>query len=597
MSSTESAAPGGLDRMPPYWDRRYVRNVDKLSKPEHEIVEERDVWMTLRDGTRLCVDVFRPKAAGKYPGLLSWSAYGKTIQSMKRGSQPPESLVFDHSLEAGDIDFFVGRGYVFVIPDPRGIGKSEGEFYGVYNPQEQVDTFDVVEWMAAQAWCTGDVGMIGYSYFGIIQCLAAAQQPPHLRCVMPLSFTDEYYQHGHYGGVPNTYMSMYWELCPANNPRPWSLKMYPEEKVRAMMEERAKDPDIALNSYFMKILTTWPPNYHTFYLDYLLHPLEGPFWEARSARRMYGKIKVPVYLNCAFSPSGRWVTPLMRAWNSPELAVPKRVNVEDYGDLELPYRSMNEECLRWYDLWLKGVDTGIMEEPPIKLKILGGGYRYEREWPLARTRWRKLYLRSFGRLRWDADPEADLAPDGFVHTPPHVSSDVGSLVYTSDYIDRPMEFTGPVALTLYASIDAPDANFVVKVYDLLPNGERHYMPCWGALRASHPLVESESKPWLPVHDHGRSVPVKPGEIREYRIEVNPSARVFQSGHRIQLVVSAMDPSPLHKHSWTGKVASMGPWPSATSICYRIYRDAEHPSHLLMPYIPETPAEQWVRPFD
>jgi predicted acyl esterase len=160
-----------------------------------------------------------------------------------------------------------------------------------------------------------------------------------------------------------------------------------------------------------------------------------------------------------------------------------------------------------------------------------------------------------------------------------------------------MELTGPISLTLYASIDAADANFVVKVFDLYPSGERHYMPCWGALRASHPLVEAESKPWLPVHDHSRSVPVKPGEIREYRIEVNPSARVFQSGHRIQLVVSSMDPSPHHKHSWTGKVASMGPLPSSVSICYRIHRDADHPSHLLVPYIPETPAEQWVRPFE
>lgn len=361
----------GLDRIPEYWDRRYVKNLEQLSKPIHGVIHDKDVWMTLRDGTRLCADVFRPSTPGRYPGLLSWSAYGKTIQSMKRGAQPPESLVFDHSLEAGDIDFFVSRGYVFVIPDPRGIGKSEGEFYGIYNPQEQTDTYDFIEWMAAQDWCTGDVGMIGYSYFGIIQCLAAAQQPPHLRCVMPLSFTDEYYQHGYYGGVPNSYMSMYWELCPANKPVPWSMKLHGPDEVQRMMAERAKDPDIALNSYFMKILTTWPPNYHTFYLDYLLHPLESEFWAQRSVRHMYERIKVPVYLNSAFSPSGRWVTPLMRAFNSPKLNVPKRVNVEDYGELELPYRSMNEECLRWYDHWLKGINTGIMEEPPVRLKILG----------------------------------------------------------------------------------------------------------------------------------------------------------------------------------------------------------------------------------
>jgi predicted acyl esterase len=304
-----------------------------------------------------------------------------------------------------------------------------------------------------------------------------------------------------------------------------------------------------------------------------------------------------VFLNSAWSPNGRWATPLFRAWNSKDLAVKKKVNMEDYGELELPYRSMNEECLRWYDLWLKGVDTGMMEEPPIKLNILGSGYRYEHEWPLARTVWKKLYLRSFGRLRWEPDAEADVVPDAFVHNPPSISSDVQSLVYTSEPLNRPMEFTGPVALHLYASIDAEDANFVVKVHEVYPSGEKHYMPCYGALRASHPLIESESKPWFPVHDHSRKIPVRPGEVREYVIEINPSGKVFRPGNRIQLEIKAMDPSLSHRHSWTGKVASMGPIPSAASICYRVYRDAERQSHLVMPYIPETPAENWVQSFD
>jgi len=243
----------GLDRIPPYWDARYTKNLEKLSKPIYRVKEERDVWMALRDGTKLCVDVFRPDTTDKVPALLTWAAYGKTIQSMKRGSLPPESLLFDHSLEAGDIDFFVKRGYAFIIPDPRGIGKSEGEFLGVYNPQEQQDTYDVIEWLAQLPWCTGNVAMAGYSYFGIIQMLAAAQQPPHLRCIMPLSFTDDYYQHGYYGGVANTYMSMYWELCPANNPVPWSTKLYSAEELKRKMSERLQDPDIAVNSYLTKI--------------------------------------------------------------------------------------------------------------------------------------------------------------------------------------------------------------------------------------------------------------------------------------------------------------------------------------------------------
>lgn len=297
MSLAEVLKKTELTRVPPYWDSRYTKNLDKLSKPIYEVEKHLDVWMTLSDGTRLCADVYRPKGVDKCPALLSWSAYSKTMQAMKRGALPPESLLFDHSLEAGDIDFFVKRGYAFVIPDPRGIGKSEGEFYGVYNPQEHQDVAEFIDWLGEEPWCDRNVGMIGFSYFGIIQMLAAAKQPKALKCIMPLSFVDDYYQHGYYGGVPSTYMSIYWELCPSHSPVPWSLKMYTEEEVQSKIEERLQNPDIAINSYFTKILTTWPPNYHTFYLDFLLHPEDGPYWQNRSAQNIYDKVQVPVYLN------------------------------------------------------------------------------------------------------------------------------------------------------------------------------------------------------------------------------------------------------------------------------------------------------------
>ena len=312
----------GIDTLPNYWDRRYVKNLDRLSRPVYEVERHEDVWMTLRDGVRLCVDVYLPKGAGPVPALVSWSAYSKEMQNIKRGAIPPESLLFDHSLEAGDIDYFVRRGYAYIIPDPRGIGKSEGEWYGVYNPVENRDIHDVIEWAAVQDWCDSNVGMVGYSYFGICQILATAHQPPHLKCIMPCSYVDDYYQHGYYGGVPSTYMSIYWELSPSSNPVPWSLKLHGEEKTREMMAERLKDPDIAVNSYFTKILTTWPPKYHTFYLDYLLHPLDGEFWQQRSANQIYDKVKVPVYLHCAWSPLGRWSAPIFTAMTVERLSCP-----------------------------------------------------------------------------------------------------------------------------------------------------------------------------------------------------------------------------------------------------------------------------------
>ena len=92
----------GIDVLPNYWDKRYVKNLDKLSRPRYEVERHEDVWMTLRDGVRLCVDVYLPKGAGPVPALVSWSAYSKEMQGIKRGAIPPESLLFDHSLEAGD---------------------------------------------------------------------------------------------------------------------------------------------------------------------------------------------------------------------------------------------------------------------------------------------------------------------------------------------------------------------------------------------------------------------------------------------------------------------------------------------------------------
>jgi predicted acyl esterase len=599
MNMDEFRKATGLERCPPYWDRRYAKNLDKLSKPVYGVELDENVEIRLRDGVMLRADVYRPAGLDKAPALLSWSAYGKTMQAMKRGSLPGSSLYFDHSLEAGDIDFFVSRGYLFVIPDPSGIGVSEGEFLGIYNPQEQEDVFDVIEWLGTgYGLCDGKVAMIGYSYFGIVQMLVAAKQPPHLKCIMPLSYTDDYYQHGYYGGVASTYMSMYWELCPANDPVPWSLKMYGEEGLRKRMKEAQRDPDIAVISQFNKIFNTWPPKYHTFYLDYLLHPEDGPFWAARSAKECYGKVKVPVYLKCGWAPSGRWSAPVFNAMNSPELSVYKRCGVmEAYGGMELPYRFMNEECLRWYDHWLKGVDTGILEEPPIKMNIIGRGYRYEKEYPLARTEWRKLFLRTFGQLRWEADPEGGLPPDGFTHRPPNVTTAVESLVYRSDRFSRPMEFTGPIELHLFASIDATDANFVVKLWQITQGGTRMPLCRTGSLKASHRLAPDKSKIGRPVHDHTKRVPVTPGEVREYVIEVNPIGMVFDPGTCMELEIKAMDAFEYQDRTWVGKIGNMGFIPSANTISYKIYRDRDRPSFILLPFIPGTPGDQWLQGLD
>lgn len=311
----------------------------------------------------------------------------------------------------------------------------------------------------------------------------------------------------------------------------------------------------------------------------------------------YDQVKVPVYLHCAWSPLGRWSAPIFTAMNDERLNVPKRLGVlEGYDGLELPYRALNEECLRWYDHWLKGVDTGIMDEPLYKFTVLNSGVRYENEWPLARTEWKKLYLRSFGRLRWDREPDSDLPPDGFTHLPPSVSTEVNKLVYKTSRFPQAKEISGPIELHLWASIDAEDANFLVKLCDVLPDGTRMPLIRYGALRASHPLDEEKSQIGRPVHDNTVSVPVTPGEIREYVIEINPTSIVIPAGHWLELEITSQCPNECHTEAWTGKVGNMNVIPSSTTTGYKIYRDNNHPSYVLLPLVPYTPAENWVQPF-
>ncbi|MDO5134531.1 MAG: CocE/NonD family hydrolase C-terminal non-catalytic domain-containing protein [Eubacteriales bacterium] len=229
--------------------------------------------------------------------------------------------------------------------------------------------------------------------------------------------------------------------------------------------------------------------------------------------------------------------------------------------------------------------------------VLNGGTRYEQEWPLARTQWKKLYLRSFNRLRWDREPDEDLPPDGFTHLPPSTSTEVNKLVYRSSRFAQTKEITGPIELHLWASIDAQDANFVCSIFDILPDGSRMPLLRYGALRASHPLKEEESQIGRPVHDNSVSIPVTPGEIREYVIEISPTSMIIPAGHSLELEVASQCPNACHTQSWTNKVGNMNVVPSNTTTSYKIYKDQNHPSYLLLPMVPYTDPQQWVQPFE
>ena len=577
--------------MQPYWSAKYLKNVDKLSKPEYGTKEEFDLYAPMRDGVKLCVDIVRPDKEGeKFPTLVAWSSYGKREQTFRRDPRPSGSLMLDHSVEVCDIDFMVTRGYAFVFPDPRGIGKSEGEWNGMYSTQEQKDVYDAIEWIAEQPWCDGNVGMVGMSYFGYIQPLAAAQQPPHLKAIMPIGVMDNLYRRGYPGGMLDDDWCCFYLNNNPNNPVSESERLYSEEELKSMVKEREQDPWIASNTKYIMMLETWPPRHNTWFYDVLMHPFDGPFWEARSEANKRERIKIPVYFLTTDYPM---FYELFNPFTDPKLNVPKKAFVIG-RDLPCPYRFTTEETLRWYDHWFKGIDTGIMDEPPIKIFVHGiNRYRFEYEWPLARTEWKKLYLQRYRKLDTEQERDLEVQPDIMAHDPSNLKTlgfeDEPSLVYSSEPFTRPIEVTGPMALYLYAEIDMEDANFIIKLWDVSPTNDRKLIAS-GYLKASHrTLLNEKTKPWQPVHDHSKAIPVRPGEINEYAIDMRVTSNVFQTGHRIELHIKSTE---LRRPKYTGS-STIGILPSPWVTTYKIYRDARYPSHLLLPVIPETPSELWL----
>lgn len=241
--------------------------------------------------------------------------------------------------------------------------------------------------------------------------------------------------------------------------------------------------------------------------------------------------------------------------------------------------------LRWYDHWLKGIDTGIMDEPPIKLFLMGANqWRYEHEWPLSRTKWTEFYLRTWERLSLEPEIENDF-PDCYLQEPIFVSARRGSLKYLTSPLPEDTEVTGNCIVYLYAAIDQDDTNWRVKITDVDESGVETTSPhslieAW--LRASfRGINESMSTPYRPVLS-GIQERVVPGQIYEYAFTLPEISNVFRAGHRIKLEISSMN-SGKDPDAHTGSYVLSISRPTT----HKIYRDSEHRSRLLLPIIPKS----------
>ncbi len=565
----------------------------KGSQPIYQVKLEKDVYVPARGGVRLCVDVFRPDADGRFPALLAYGQYGKELEEIGL-TFPPQarpSPLWDGAIEAGDTNYIVSRGYVHVVADARGTGKSEGECYGFLGTGgdwEGKDCCDLIEWIAKQPWCNGNVGMVGISYLGAVQILAAAERPPHLKAIFCNGGHFDMYEWAYHGGIMWLMPRAALEGRGGDSGVAWrnvgsaAMKKLGKKEFERRIRERLQDPDVKNYPNFIHLLEY--PQPHPQFIDWIVNPFDGPFYQQDNPISKADRIKIPVHISVKWG-RGWTVDGTIDCYHA--LKGPKWLELHPLPPMqERPFHEYHDIMLRWYDYWLKGIDTGVTKEPPIKVFIEGiRKWRYEKEWPLARTRWTEFYLRPRHQLLSLPEPLGveSVPPDGFYQPPLTVTTNVQVLRYATAPMAEDTEVTGPGALYMFAAIDTDDTNFIVKLNDVDPSGNRSPVST-GWLKASHrELDESKSRPWRPHHPHTRAIPVVPGEIHRYAIRIYSMSWVFKAGHRIELEVRSQEASDDPQAALLPPDASH--LPSGRATTHKIYRDKEHPSPLLLPIIP------------
>ncbi|MFH1950388.1 MAG: CocE/NonD family hydrolase [Pseudomonadota bacterium] len=527
---------------------------------------EENVFITMRDGVKLAVDVYRPEKEGRYPVILAICPY-------KKEAQAASPLKGYHS-EGGNLSFYVPHGYIMAFATTRGAGMSQGQ-YNFFDILEQQDGYDLVEGIARQPWCDGNVGMLGGSYLGMSQYYVAAQRPPHLKCITPIDASTDLYRDFVYQGG-GMYFRLFMSL--------WGVNLINECLYPGPVEGKL------------------PPM--NFFGEWLTNDQDGPWYWERSAINFIDKIEVPVMM---IASASAWLHSRGQLIGYSKIRSPKRLIVgphNSFGMYSVFYwhnEKTNKYILRWLDYWLKGVDTGIMEEPPVL--IYDGGkdeWRYENEYPLTRTKWTKYYLRANPAQPSEPpqgfisaeEPGANESPDR-VKMPrlrPELILNKPVLAYATEALEKDLTLKGPLTITLYGSSVTTDTSLLawfVKVGDVAPDGSVKLITK-GNLKASYREVDAaKSKPGQPWHSFQNPVKVEANKIYDYQIELQPIFHTFKAGHKLWVQIASDDPDFILENY--GDLIP-GPLEAENSI----HHDKTHPSHLLLPVIGDAPVIALVK---
>ncbi len=534
----------------------------------------------MRDGVELSADVYRPDAAGKFDCILNRTPYLKSSGG---------ALTFGH--------YFAEHGYAFVAVDVRGRGDSPGDF--VPYRLEGKDGYDSVEWCAAQPWSSGRVGTIGGSYNGKTQWLTAIEQPPHLTTMIAIvSPSDPFVE------------------FPTGEPIPLDESWYFLTSGHVLQNEDGVEwssvfehlPLVTMDEASGRLMPAWRELFNHTHLD--------DYWEAERYQNKFDRVQVPVLHISGWYDDEQIGTPLnfigMTTHGAPAVrnsqkllmgAWPHAVNSKsklgdvDFGPTDII--DINGTMLRWFDTWLKGIDNGVKAEAPVRIFVMGSNqWVDEHEWPIARTQFTDFYLHSrtgANSLHGDGGlsptkPSAEKV-DSYTYDPkdpvPFITepsfAQIGGpddyrpierrddvLVYTGEPVTSDTEICGPIKVTLYAATTATDTDFTAKLIDVWPNGF--------AERLSDGIVRARFRKGM----EGEEL-IQPGVVNEYKIDAWNTCQMFQPGHRIRLEISSSAFPKYPRNLNTG--GPLGQDGKMLAAQQTIYHDAQHPSHVTLPIVP------------
>lgn len=524
------------------------------------LIFERDVAVPVRDGTELRCNVYRPVGDGEYPVLLTLGPYGKDRPLAERAPHLFTEIGGGTFLnwETPDPEHWVPRGYVVVRVDGRGTGSSPGSL-APCEPGVADDFHDAVEWAGTQSWSTGKVGLLGISYYAISQWAVAARRPPHLTAMMPWEgAADMYRDFQRHGGILSSQFMRWWWDNTVLNVQHGAGVAAPEELAARRTDPLAEAASRPLDGDHYR---AWLPD---------LADIEVPFVSVGNWGNIGLHLRGNIEAYLGASSPHKWLRIVT-------------------GDHILPFYSPEALLMqeKFFGHWLKGEDTGWLDEPPVRLAIRHGEdirWREGAAWPLPETQWTELEL--------DArDLSLGTAPQGEAETS-YAAPDRG-VEFTTAPFPADTEITGPVALRVWVSSSTSDLDLFVRLREIAPDGTETWgispggteMPlALGWLRASHrQLDEKRSLPYRPYHTHTAEQPLSPGEIVPADVEIWPTSITVRAGHRLVLGIAGADfpsgarfghndPADRPAERFTG---------TAT-----IHTGGAHRSFLLLPVIPE-----------